>query len=35
MAKGTNLFVNPKMAARMGIKIPEAVLARATKIIKK
>lgn len=35
MAKGTNLFVNPKMAALMGIKIPEAVLARATKIIKK
>jgi len=35
MAKGTNLFVNPKMAAMMGIKIPAAVLARATKIIKK
>ena len=35
MAKGTNLFVNPKMAALMGIKIPEAVLARATKIIEK
>lgn len=34
MAKGTNLFVNPKMAARMGIKIPKAVLSRATKIIK-
>lgn len=33
MAKGTNLFVNPKMAKRMGIKIPEAVLSRATKII--
>jgi len=33
MAKGTNLFVNKKMAARMGIKIPKAVLARATKII--
>ena len=34
MAKGTNLYVNPKMAARMGIEIPAAVLARATKIIK-
>lgn len=33
MAKGTNLFVNPKMAKKMGIKIPEAVLSRATKII--
>ena len=33
MAKGTNLFVNPKMAKRMGVKIPEAVLSRATKII--
>lgn len=34
MAEGTNLFVNPKMAARMGIEIPAAVLARATKVIK-
>jgi len=34
MAVGTDLFVNPKMAARMGIEVPEAVLARATKIIK-
>jgi len=34
MAVGTDLFVNPKMAARMGIEIPQAVLARATKIIK-
>jgi len=34
MAEGTNLFVNPKMAAKMGVKIPEAVLARATKVIK-
>jgi len=34
MAKGTNLYVNPKMAARMGVEIPDAVLARATKIIK-
>ncbi len=33
MAKGTNLFVNPKMARKMGIKIPEAVLSRATKIV--
>ncbi|ETX10077.1 ABC transporter substrate-binding protein [Marinomonas ushuaiensis DSM 15871] len=33
MAKGTNLFVNPKMAKRMGIEVPAAVLARATKII--
>ena len=34
MAKGTNLHVNPKMAAMMGIKIPAEVLSRATKIIK-
>jgi len=34
MAQGTNLFVNPKMAARMGITIPDAVLARATEVIK-
>jgi putative ABC transport system substrate-binding protein len=34
MAKGTNLYVNPKMAAMMGTKIPESVLARATKIVK-
>lgn len=34
MAKGTNLFVNPKMAKKMGIEIPESVLTRATKIIK-
>ena len=34
MAEGTNLFVNPKMAARMGITIPDAVLARATEVIK-
>ena len=33
MAKGTNLFVNPKMAQRMGIDVPSTVLARATKII--
>jgi len=34
MAEGTDLFVNPKMAARMGVEIPPAVLARATKVIK-
>ena len=34
MAEGTNLYVNPKMAARMGIEIPAAVLSRATKVIK-
>lgn len=33
MAKGTNLFVNPKMAKRMGVEIPKEVLTRATKII--
>jgi len=34
MAKGTNLFVNPKMAQRMGIKVPQSVLSKATKIVK-
>jgi len=34
MAVGTDLFVNPKIAARMGIEVPASVLARATKIIK-
>jgi len=34
VAKGTDLHVNPKMAQRMGIKIPDSVLKRATKIIK-
>ena len=34
MANGTNLHVNPKMAQRMGIKIPQTVLERATKVIK-
>jgi putative ABC transport system substrate-binding protein len=34
MAKGTDLYVNPKMAKRMGIKVPSSVLKRATKIIK-
>lgn len=33
MAKGTNLFVNPKMAERMGVKVPASVLERATKIV--
>ncbi len=33
MAKGTDLFVNAKMATRMGVEIPAAVRARATKII--
>jgi len=33
-AEGTDLFVNPKMADRMGIKVPASVLARATTIIK-
>ncbi len=32
-AQGTELFVNPKMALRMGITVPAAVLARATEII--
>jgi putative ABC transport system substrate-binding protein len=34
MAKGTNLYVNPKMAKMMGIKVPEEILNRATKVIK-
>ncbi|MDN2664954.1 ABC transporter substrate-binding protein [Psychromonas sp. 14N.309.X.WAT.B.A12] len=34
LAKGTDLFVNPKMAARMGVTVPESVLTRATKVIK-
>lgn len=34
MAKGTNLFVNTKMAERMGVKVPDSVLNRAKKIIK-
>lgn len=32
-AKGTNLFVNPKMATRMGIEVPASVLKRASKIV--
>jgi len=34
IAKGTNLFVNPKMAKLMGIEVPSSVLENATKIIK-
>lgn len=34
LATGTDLFVNPKMAARMGVEVPETVLTRATKVIK-
>ena len=34
MAEGSNLYINPKMAARMGVEVPATVLARATKIIK-
>ena len=33
-AEGTDLFINTKMAARMGIEIPTELLARATKIVK-
>lgn len=33
VANGSELHVNPKMAARMGVEIPASVLARATKII--
>lgn len=33
MAKGTNLYINPKMAQKMGIEIPKTVLDRASKII--
>ena len=32
-AKGTDLFVNPKSAAAMGVTIPEAVTKRATKVV--
>ncbi|MBK4720111.1 ABC transporter substrate-binding protein [Azospirillum sp. YIM DDC1] len=32
-AKGTDLFVNPKSAAAMGVAIPEAVIQRATKVV--
>ncbi|WP_026960250.1 ABC transporter substrate-binding protein [Aliagarivorans taiwanensis] len=33
MAEGTDLYVNPKIAKRMGVSIPDAVLARANKVI--
>lgn len=33
MADGTDLYINPKMAKRMGVKVPEAALKRATKVI--
>ena len=33
VATGTNLVVNPKMAAAMGVTIPEAVIARASKVV--
>ncbi|QQP90384.1 ABC transporter substrate-binding protein [Skermanella sp. TT6] len=32
-AEGTDLYVNPKAAAAMGITIPEGVLARASKVV--
>lgn len=34
VANGSELYVNPKMAARMGVEIPESVMARATKVVK-
>ncbi|WP_372833345.1 ABC transporter substrate-binding protein [Pontibacterium sp.] len=33
VANGSELYVNPKMAARMGVEIPASVLARATKVV--
>ena len=33
MAEGTSLFVNPAMAAKMGIEVPQTVLDRATEIV--
>ena len=32
-AQGTDLHVNPKAAQAMGITIPEAVIARASKVV--
>lgn len=32
-AEGTNLAINPKMAARMGVKIPASVTQRATQVV--
>lgn len=34
VAKGTNLVVNPGAAARYGVTIPEAVVAKATTVVK-
>ncbi|WP_432460899.1 MULTISPECIES: ABC transporter substrate-binding protein [unclassified Agarivorans] len=34
MAEGTDLYVNPKIAQRMGIEVPASVLKRANKIFK-
>ncbi|RXJ91644.1 ABC transporter permease [Arcobacter sp. CECT 8983] len=34
MAKGTDLYINLKMAKKMGVKVPESVLEKATKTIK-
>jgi len=33
VANGSELYVNPKMASRMGVEIPASVLARATKVV--
>ncbi|CAO3355616.1 ABC transporter substrate-binding protein [Azospirillum melinis] len=33
LAKGTDLFVNPKSAATMGVTLPDAVVKRATKVV--
>ena len=33
-ATGTDLFVNPGAAAKMGVTIPEAVVARANTVVK-
>ncbi|PWC50534.1 ABC transporter permease [Azospirillum sp. TSA6c] len=33
LAKGTDLFVNPKSAAAMGVTLPDAVVKRATKVV--
>ncbi len=33
MAEGTELFINTKMAARMGVKVPPAAIKRAVKVI--
>ncbi|ODS25084.1 ABC transporter permease [Candidatus Endobugula sertula] len=33
VGQGTSLFVNPNMAAKMGVTVPETILKRATKIV--